>query len=116
MSDAALKPPLTEKGNEVVERQLGVLQSDVKHLDERIQRHEEATLRQFALLESNLNTRLNTLDKNMDIAMELMAEIRGGTKTLRWIGTAAVAITTFVATAAWWLFDKWELLKFPIVK
>jgi len=116
MSVAAVKLPPAVEGNEVVERQLGVLQSDVKHLDERIQRHEEATLRQFALLESNLNTRLNTLDKNMDIAMELMAEIRGGTKTIRWIGTAAITITTFVATAAWWLFDKWDLFKFPVVK
>ena len=115
MSATALMP-LNMEGVDIVERQLGALQSDVKHLDERMQRYEENTSRRFALLEGTLNERLSSMERSMDTTNELMAEIRGGTKALRWVGTALIAVLTFVATTAWWAIDKWSLWRFPMPK
>lgn len=93
-----------------VERLLGELTSDVKNLTSRMERHETLTKLQFDEFETSVKERLTALEDAMLRSNTLMAEIRGGTRVLRWLGTIVVALVTFVGTSLWWFIDKFNVM------
>lgn len=93
-----------------IELLLGELTADVKNLTARMARHEESNSEQFDKFEESVTRRLTALEDAMLKSNTLMAEIRGGTRVLRWLGTIVVALVTFVATTLWWFVDKWNLI------